>query len=132
MDNREKDTLIAESIMGWHWVDDYDTGRYYPAGAWLDDSDQQHPPLVIAQYWTEPWEPTENVAQAIKVMESLRLGNRLAVTWSVVVLPCVAVEDEDSYRVCISTLTGSHVGVATTIAMAACDALIKVVQHEQK
>ena len=66
MTNHEINKVLAEKIMGWHLVEDYSAGHYYPTGAWLDISDK-------VQYWTEPWEPAENIAQAFEAAEKIRL-----------------------------------------------------------
>ena len=126
MNDEEMNRIIAEKVMGFHWVADYGTGHYSPTGAWLDSSGG-------VQYWTEVWEPTENVAQAIEAVEGWR-GNIKGRFWKLE-SPFhhpdgdidkefqVFIHWDDDYYHSLDAL-------GETPALAICNALVKAVSDE--
>ena len=127
MTEQEMNRIIAEKVMGLHWVVDYGTGHYSPVGAWLDSADK-------VQYWTEPWEPTKDITQAIEAAEALRLRDVEYNDWDLT-SPFSVIKYYEHDKGCLFS-AGVRLGniqvreYANTPALAICEALVKAVNDE--
>ena len=114
LSNEQIDKLVAEKVMGWHWVpfDKSDPDRFIhlsdPDGMWLDAENKFHHNDFL---------PSLNISQAWEVVESQRI-------WSVTIenLP-----DHPREIVCrfYKPFTGFHFfAVAETAPLAICRAAL--------